>query len=733
VHERLVYHVLAGEQDSDHFLVPFDYAPSTRRIATLRETYRPRRMQAPSVLSKDGWMSFQNVALHPALVELEVDEAIGESFASEYGQRLLRTISMQCSSMLQVSDDFEQVRVLPESAWPGNLFGFLSAEQRCIVAATCSKMRTASVFDETYKNNAALGPWMDDSRVLESAWNLSTCITSDPPSPDTDPARAFRLIGGVRSYCLFYHRDRWMAHGEETEPENSLAHPSAMTNAWNALWERLHAFMLLRDAGRHSDRHVFDLIPAKSRPQNCCYIRCVLKEQDAHANVLVHACLTGPVARHIPSGCMPLHIRSNRSIALLPTPLPVYLTPSEDTIDGSVCFSLRITAAQPLHTLRIGFRQNSIFGRSYLLQLVMGDSGHGLLLVRDNARRINVSAGDDVFEPEPTPHTAPWHATDSFHDDRSACAIRHPPEPSAGQLFPSRVISLPPLRLGSIFTARYDAQHDCISFEQNGRVIPGASWSGVLRKHLLQPDQITQLPLHPEGQDTSVWLEEPVRKLHAFLPVLFLHSRHMEVECVSEDDARRQGECHDDDDDDDEMLLSSSSVLVSSSPRDCSAEFALQRSADEKAQHAAYIASGRADCELDLRMQNAPVPLAASSIPGVLRLFFHDRVISSALALPYLPISLIDMIEGYMHAAPPRTGSRGFKWMTYWASRMRDALAGRAQPPTRGDRLFASQWNRAGCTQLFSSTFPFDSKQALMGYSNDIYHDISFVRIFTCE
>jgi hypothetical protein len=248
VHERLVYHVLAGEQDSDHFLVPFDYAPSTRRIATLRETYRPRRMQAPSVLSKDGWMSFQNVALHPALVELEVDEAIGESFASEYGQRLLRTISMQCSSMLQVSDDFEQVRVLPESAWPGNLFGFLSAEQRCIVAATCSKMRTASVFDETYKNNAALGPWMDDSRVLESAWNLSTCITSDPPSPDTDPARAFRLIGGVRSYCLFYHRDRWMAHGEETEPENSLAHPSAMTNAWNALWERLHAFMLLRDA-----------------------------------------------------------------------------------------------------------------------------------------------------------------------------------------------------------------------------------------------------------------------------------------------------------------------------------------------------------------------------------------------------------------------------------------------------------------------------------------------------
>jgi hypothetical protein len=191
--------------------------------------------------------------------------------------------------------------------------------------------------------------------------------------------------------------------------------------------------------------------------------------------------------------------------------------------------------------------------------------------------------------------------------------------------------------------------------------------------------------------------------------------------------------------------------------RDLAAEFAAQRASDASALRSAQSSAASSSSavhessdaravESDPHMDNL-VPVASSSLPGLLRFFFRDWSVSQALGLPYLSVPLVDLIVEYTQPTPPRVGTEGFKWMTFYAKLLRDHVlasgddkAGLGATSSADARRFAPLVHAQGVTQLFASSFPFTSKQTLLtaGGGNipppggkDVYHHISVVGEFS--
>ena len=88
-------------------------------------------------------------------------------------------------------------------------------------------------------------------------------------------------------------------------------------------------------------------------------------------------------------------------------------------VSSSCSFSVRICAINRFQHLQIGFRQNSIFAYTHLLQLAadMERTGHGEIRSRRNAKKLRteMAAGDSLFEDdESTAATVAPHSVDRY-------------------------------------------------------------------------------------------------------------------------------------------------------------------------------------------------------------------------------------------------------------------------------------------------------------------------------
>jgi hypothetical protein len=243
--------------------------------------------------------------------------------------------------------------------------------------------------------------------------------------------------------------------------------------------------------------------------------------------------------------------------------------------------------------------------------------------------------------------------------------------------------------------------------------------------------------------------------LHSMLPVVYAHSSRVELETASEAEAIERGaqlarERAAANEGKHESLFSQQPALSSSDgmsvdvdepavvPLDLSAEFAALR-AKERATARAQAVSARQGSEADPHMENSLVPCAASSLPGFLRLLMHDWTLCQALGTPYLPLPLIDLIVEYTQPTAPRSGTAGFKFMAHWAARLREIHAESpiSSTPSQEVRRYIALINSDGVTQLFTSTFPFHSKQlvrpsgAISGMLHptqvEVFHDLSII------
>jgi hypothetical protein len=754
-----------------HIHIPEDYTSALPRL----EVDRPACMYDP----ESGYISFNELGqigtIHDAFcADSQLALMMSEVAQSEVKYHILRLIA-NISSFLEISSDGTSVRSVREDRWPGDLFGFLTPEQRCIVGITTRWFESNGLQTIAARRIfilQELSPWTSNTQFdfyeqqnkIMQAWSLSTNIMAGNSSDGILSNDSYHNPS-ISILSSQYYNSFTTNVGADISSTSQLTSTykecimrgriQVSESAQKSLFDRLNAFTLLSDAGRHSSQHVYK----GNRPTDRCYVRCLVDPYSLSQSI--STMLSGVASQSVRPGDMPVHIRTNSEVAGL-IPLPIYFIPplsTEESIDGSVSFSLRITAAQPFNTLHIGFRQNSIFARSYFLQLIMGSLhnpsasspfGHGMLIVRDNARQTLLADGQDVFEPiEADPFQSPssegnWSAKDSTHP-RSATAIRLPPPPSASKLYPTRTVALPALQPGSIFTCRYDASTNTIRFELDGEFIPGAEFTNVLRVHEpLTPQLENMCPaVFSSVEEGRTALIKPVQYLHAFLPVLFARGQRIEVECASEEEAiiRRESmraAIASDRDTNKTIDTTSSAFSVKTeafsfnSLPDLSAEFASIRSAQLAATR---LASSRNGTELDPHMESL-VPCAASSIPGLLRLFFHDWQICQLIGTAYLPISIIDTITEYMFFVPARNGTRGFKWMTYWAQRIREGnLLGDSAVPTQHPevlntpeaRRFQAQFHTEGVTQLFNSIFPFQSKQSLLASSKEVYHHLTAV------
>ena len=240
-------------------------------------------------------------------------------------------------------------------------------------------------------------------------------------------------------------------------------------------------------------------------------------------------------------------------------------------------------------------------------------------------------------------------------------------------------------------TCHYDEARAEIRFALNGEEV--ATISSVLTRHA-----------QPAGWDVSA--------LHAMIPILLVHGAQIEAECVAEEEGRREAEIRSKTEDfDAASALSSLRHMNGASPavppplRDLAAALSAW-SAQERAQ------SSSSSFERDNHTEGL-VPCAPSAVPGVLRMLFHDYDISRAIGLPYMPVSLIDLVTEYMQFAAPRTGTRQFGWMRFWALLLRQR---RDQHPSFSSPSTVS-W-------MFQDAFPFQTRRGgLRGRISDVMSD----------